>query len=277
MNPESVKQFELHVSVALKVVQGEFQSKYFQLAKIGEGGFGSVYSGFRIQDLTPIKDGKKIKIPSEVALMLQAAKPEDPVGSSAAVSLLDWYTLDQEIILVMERPILSKDLHQYVRSNGGYLTEDKAKIILKQLVDAAIDMNSKGVFHWDIKCTNLLIETGSYFPRVRVIDFGCGCYVRERPYTSFCGTSAYFPPEWFSNRKYRACPTTVWQIGALLYMVLHGQKFDTKDFLRSECKISKMLSIGCQDFLEKCLTKCPKKRATLRELQRHPWLRPHVW
>ncbi|KAF7654689.1 hypothetical protein LDENG_00066570 [Lucifuga dentata] len=110
--------------------------------------------------------------------MLQAARPENQ--SSAVVSLLDWYALEKDVILVMERPTPSSDLHQYVKSNGGYLTEDEAKVILKQLVEAAADMNSKGVFHWDIKTTNLLIDTSSDVPQVRVIDFGCGCYARER-------------------------------------------------------------------------------------------------
>ncbi|KAF7646638.1 hypothetical protein LDENG_00184410 [Lucifuga dentata] len=160
--------------------------------------------------------------------MLQAAGPENQ--SSAAVSLLDWYTLDEEVILVMERPIPSDDLHQHV--------------ILKQLVEAAADMISKGVFHRDIKMSNLLIDTSSDVPEVRVIDFGCGCYAREKPYTRFSGTRAYFPPEWFSKGKYQACPTMVWQIGAVLYMVLHGKKFSTQDFLSNTCKTSKRLSKG---------------------------------
>ncbi|KAF7645458.1 hypothetical protein LDENG_00204110 [Lucifuga dentata] len=213
-------------------------------------------------------------MPTEVALMLQAAGPEDlqKPGSSAVVSLLDWYALDQEVILVMERPFPSRDLRDYVKSKGGHLKEDEAKIILKQLVEAATEINSNGVFHRDIKWDNLLIDTSSDVPRVRVIDFGCSRYVREKPYTRFSGTIPYFCPEWFSKGKCRACPTTVWQIGAVLYMLLHGQRFSTQDFLCNTCEISKTLSKDCQDFLMRCLTKCPKKRATLDELQRHPWL-----
>lgn len=45
---------------------------------------------------------------------------------------------------------------------------------MKQLVDAAITMDYKGVFHRDIKPHNILIETSSEEPRVRYIDFGCG-------------------------------------------------------------------------------------------------------
>ena len=45
---------------------------------------------------------------------------------------------------------------------------------MKQLVDAAIDMQAKDVFHRDIKSENILIEFSSDGLRVRLIDFGCG-------------------------------------------------------------------------------------------------------
>ena len=61
-------------------------------------------------------------------------------------------------------------------------------MILSQLVDAAIDMHAKGVFHRDIKLENTLIQrspTGA--PRIRLIDFGCGSFSTETSYDSFCG------------------------------------------------------------------------------------------
>lgn len=46
---------------------------------------------------------------------------------------------------------------------------------MKDLVDECI-------FHRDIKMENILIESGSNVPRVRLIDFGLGCFFNE---TSF--------------------------------------------------------------------------------------------
>ena len=62
------------------------------------------------------------------------------------------------------------------------------QMILRQLVDAAVDMHAKGVFHRDIKLENTLIQpskTGA--PTVRVIDFGCGSFSTETSYNIFCG------------------------------------------------------------------------------------------
>lgn len=55
----------------------------------------------------------------EVAIMLKlAAEADGPVGASAPVSLLDWFDLGTELILVLERPVPAVDLHNYITANG---------------------------------------------------------------------------------------------------------------------------------------------------------------
>lgn len=50
------------------------------------------------------------------------------VGQSAAVSLVDWYIFEDELILVMEKPALCKDLYKYLRAHRGPLEEREAKV-----------------------------------------------------------------------------------------------------------------------------------------------------
>ncbi|XP_044058543.1 serine/threonine-protein kinase pim-2-like [Siniperca chuatsi] len=291
--PSTSKQNNGSMSYSVKTSRANFEAKYLQLDKLGEGGFGSVYAGNRKTDNLPVAikhipkadvesrpmvlHGKTYMVPMEVLLMLRVTGGPESMGKSAAVSLLDWYELDQEVLLVMERPVPSVDLLNYLYNNDGPLEEDQAKNIMKQLVKAAIKMHSEGVFHSDIKTENVLVETCTDVLRVRVIDFGCGCFVKKRPYRSFSGTSAYAPPEFYILGAYEAGPTTVWQLGALLYELLDGYKqFTTSKFLRkkiqfiSELKVLKV-SQDCQDLLKMCLTVNPKERATLEQMQLHPW------
>lgn len=59
------------------------------------------------------------------------------------------------------------------------------------------------------------------------------------------GTDDYTPPEWYSGFTYRAGPSTVWQLGAVLFEMLHGNsKFETKKFLKKELIINCGLSKG---------------------------------
>ncbi|CAK6969731.1 serine/threonine-protein kinase pim-2-like [Scomber scombrus] len=252
--------------------RADFEAKYKQLEKIGEGGCGSV----AIKHIKGPDKGLELKInrlPVEVALMLTVAGGPESLGKSSAVSLLDWYYLDNKLILVMERPMPSMNLSKYLKSMGGRLEEDAAKILMTQLVDAAIELLSKGVFHRDIKCANLLVEVGSSVPRIRVIDFGCGCRVQRKPHLRFSGTTALAPPEWLLINKYKARSTTVWQLGTVLYRLLHGHVFDTRSYITDRIQLNSELSTDCLDFLKRCLAIHPKKRATLKELKRHPWLK----
>ncbi|XP_040004695.1 serine/threonine-protein kinase pim-2-like [Xiphias gladius] len=266
----------------------DFEAKYLEFDILGEGGFGSVYAGNRKKDNLPVAikhipkvdvecrpvvlKGKIYRIPMEVFLMLQVGAGPSSAGKSAAVSLLDWYDLDEEVLLVMERPVSSVDLLTYMDDNDGPLDEDTAKVLMLQLVEAAINMHSKGVFHRDIKSENILIETGSNVPRVRIIDFGCGCIVKKRPYRCFSGTPAYGPPEFQISGSYEAGPTTVWQLGALLYEMLDGYKrFNTSKFIRKKIKFNSEMSRDCRGLLRMCLALNPTERATLEQMQLHPW------
>uniref|UniRef100_A0A3Q3EBQ6 non-specific serine/threonine protein kinase n=1 Tax=Labrus bergylta TaxID=56723 RepID=A0A3Q3EBQ6_9LABR len=223
-----------------------------------------------------VRKSKKM-LPLEVAVMLKMAHGKED-SKSAAISLLDYYDLDQELILVLERPVPAVDLFEYMEVKEGSMQEEESRLILKQLIEAARELQSKKVFHRDIKAENILIETSTDFPRVRVIDFGLSCFSKKSSsYRIFCGTSAHIPPEWYQNKTYRASPTTVWQIGVVLYDLLHwNDRFETTSFLAGEITISKDLSPACQDMLQLCLTKDTALRPSLEELSHHPWLSRNI-
>ncbi len=67
-------------------------------------------------------------------------------------------------------------------SHNQHVSFSLPQTITKQLVDALIEVHSRGVFHRDIKLDNILIETSSDVPRVRLIDFGCGTFLSEGTY-----------------------------------------------------------------------------------------------
>nr|XP_046242304.1 serine/threonine-protein kinase pim-1-like [Scatophagus argus] len=309
----------------IKARRAEFEARYWQGDQLGEGGFGCVFSGYRKADNLPVaikhitkgklwckaedQNGKKIPVEVAAMLKLQDGRTE-LVEDSAAVSLLDWYDLGRELVLVLERPVPCMDLLNFIKINRGPIQEDKAKIIFKQLVEAAKELEDKSIFHRDIKIENILIETSSDVPRVRLIDFGLSCFFKKKSaYRVFCGTLQHVPPEWYIQSSYRPGPSTVWQIGVVLYELLHRKvRFDTARFLREELTISDKLSESkkymlitkhksfdfsshsngslwlpakfnhlsfppdCQDLLWKCLSIGYWLRPTLTELQLHPWL-----
>ncbi|XP_034554194.1 serine/threonine-protein kinase pim-3-like isoform X2 [Notolabrus celidotus] len=174
-----------------------YEEKYLKLHEIGRGGFGFVYASIRKADFLPVAikcilmidqdhAPQLSKIPREVALMERAGGGPESVGKHAAVSLLDWYYLDDELIIVMERPASSMNMSMYSLTHGAF-DEQKTKIFMAQLVEAAVHIQNRGVLHNDIKMANILVECGSSIPRLRIIDFGSGSFIQKKWIRSYNG------------------------------------------------------------------------------------------
>ncbi|XP_059208120.1 serine/threonine-protein kinase pim-2-like [Centropristis striata] len=284
--------------------RAKFNAKYKQQKQLGEGGCGSLFAGYRKADHLPVaikhiprnkilyckhvdEDGKLLSV--EVAIMLKlAASTRGSVESPASISLLDWYDLGKELILVLERPLPSKDLLEYIDAKGGCLKDAEAKIIMKQLISAVVQLQNERIFHRDIKVDNILIETltMSYMVRCQASQtylfetfafeqsfFLCLTLTTLILCLYILGASAHTPPEWFITNTYRPGLTTIWQLGVILYEMLHRESFETTEFLDNKIRISEKLPKDCSDLLRMCLTADPKQRVTLEQLQLHQWLR----
>uniref|UniRef100_A0A8C2XN97 Serine/threonine-protein kinase n=1 Tax=Cyclopterus lumpus TaxID=8103 RepID=A0A8C2XN97_CYCLU len=252
----------------------EFEAKYQQQYMLGAGGCGSVFAGFRRKDYHPVSVTHILSnthththLRTNTILFVLQEEKSGSVGASAPISLLDWYDLGQELILVLERPVPAVDLYEYILANKGPLPEEEAKVsscrTFLQLVKAAVHLQDNEIFHRDIKVENILIETGSDVPRVRLIDFGLSCFTKQETLKGvFYGTRWHAPPEWRRSRQYSAGPTTVWQMGVL---------YCAEASLERHPHLSPPLSPECQDFMRVCLTQDPKERPSLKQIRLHPW------
>ncbi|RMB97508.1 hypothetical protein DUI87_25989 [Hirundo rustica rustica] len=161
-----------------------------------EGGFGTVFSGIRLSDGSPVAikhvaresvlqwvelpDGTHV--PMEIVLMEKVRS-----GCYNIIQLLDWFEQPDGFALVLE---------------------------------AVRHCTACGVLHRDIKLENLLVDPES--GDVKLIDFGCGTFLQEQAYTQFAGTRVYSPPEWICLGYYHGHAATVWSLGVLLYVMVCG-------------------------------------------------------
>lgn len=58
------------------------------------------------------------------------------------------------------------------------------------------------------------------------------------------GTPQHVPPEYNFRGRYRAGPTTVWQLGVVLYEMLHDEDFSTIPFILNKLLMNEYLSAG---------------------------------
>ena len=183
-----------------KLVEGtrEFHKLYKLEETIGRGGFGTVFSGIRIQDKTrvivkevykvgafshyihrlpPLYQCRTCKKPLEVALM-NCVK-----NVPGLVKILDWFEMSTSIYIIMEQ-CQGMDLFDFI-SERGALKEDEARNLFQQVLDAVLICHDNGVLHRDIKDENIIIDTVNN--KIKLIDFGSGTYLHNGSYKDFEG------------------------------------------------------------------------------------------
>ncbi|XP_048163438.1 serine/threonine-protein kinase pim-1-like [Corvus hawaiiensis] len=206
----------------------KLQELYQLGPQLGSGGFGTVFSGIRLSDGSPVAikrvaresvlqwyelpDGTRV--PMEIVLM-------EKVGSGChnIIQLLDWFELPDSFLLVMERPESSQDLLAFLLEQG-FLCEEMARWLFCQVLEAVRHCTACGVLHRDIKPENLLVDPES--GDLKLIDFGCGTFLQEQAFTRFAGTHMYSPPEWICLGCYHGHSATIWSLGVLLYVMVCG-------------------------------------------------------
>ncbi|XP_064261916.1 serine/threonine-protein kinase pim-1-like [Passer domesticus] len=214
--------------------------------------------------LLPQPDGTSA--PLEVVLQDKVS-----TGFPGVVQLLEWLELPSDIVMVLERPEQSQDLLHFIRARG-FLREEVARQLFRQVLEAVRHCTSCGVLHRDIKPENILVDLAT--GQAKLIDFGCGTYLQETAYTHFAGTPSYSPPEWTRFGWYHGEPATIWTLGILLHEMVCGKMPFRRgwNFSWGQLSLPQRLSPECQNLIGWCLSMHPLARPSLEEVFCHPWM-----
>lgn len=252
------------------ITRERFNELYTCCEKIGSGGFGDVYRGYRNSDsanVTIKQSKKKVDPLNEIKLL------ETVSGIDGAIQIIDHFNIDGCAVIIMEQIPNCKDLFDFI-TDKKYLDENLAKILFIQIINTILECQNVGVIHRDIKDENILVDTINM--KTKLIDFGSGGeFSSDSIYREYNGTRVYSPPEWINHKYYRADGLTVWSLGILLYdMVCGNIPFETdKEITSAKLYYPTQISLNCRDLIEKCLTVDENKRITLTNIFSHSWIR----
>ena len=160
---------------------------------LGRGGFGVVYAGVRTSDgmAVAIKEVAVNKVldwsylggrsvPLELSLLYFCQ------SVPGVVRLIDFYDRGDHFLIIMERPVNTRDLFDFISQNRT-LGEDRARDMFKQVLDTVVECYERGVVHRDIKDENLIVDMDTV--RLKLIDFGSGAFVKNEPFQDYDGES----------------------------------------------------------------------------------------
>ncbi|KAF8906569.1 CAMK/RAD53 protein kinase [Gymnopilus junonius] len=195
---------------------------------------------------------------------------------------------DNSINLVLEL-VDGGDLLEYILKNGG-LAEVNARDITYQICDALAYVHSKGVTHRDLKPENVLLTTDDP-PIVKVADFGLAKVVDSLTMLrTMCGTPSYLAPEVVEQNGRDGYDNLVdsWSVGVIVFsMLTNAGPFIEDEAQEIKARIlSRRVDWGtltCQpvsneaySFIRGLLQDNPRRRRSLTDSLKHPWLQNHV-
>ena len=267
-----------------------FNSHYKIISYLGQGSFGKVFKAREIStgrviavkkmciDDSKSKYNKTIK---EINLLKNLDHPN-------IVKYYDYFQEENYIYLMMEY-LDGCTLKQYIQNNQN-ITEDDARIIIKQLLTALSYLHyTCDICHRDIKPENIMFKEKDSINNLKLLDFGLSLDSFEsKKYLENCGTLVYMAPELIKNIKYTK-QIDVWSVGIILYMLLMKgknpfyNKGDAREkiinnimnnnvaFTGENKSINPISKMG-KHLINKLLKKNPLYRYSIKTALEHPWI-----
>ena len=256
--------------------------RYQILELIGKGGYSEVYKAYDTYDhkfiackLIQLNENWPQEIKqSYIKHTIRENLILQNLNHKKIVKLYDTLEINDNSFCNILEYCSGPDLSLYIRKNGGSISEQIAKIIITQILQALIYLNNltKKIIHYDLKPENILFDNDM---NIKITDFGLAKIIE--PNTEFVqltsqgvGTYWYLPPECFEENKNIEINSKVdiWSLGVILYEIIfnkkpfgHGcssQKKLVKDKIIQnaysvEFPENPEISEKCKDFIQNCL------------------------
>ena len=215
---------------------------------LGQGGFGITYKGYNreFEETVAIKEFfmKGVTERDETTSIVSVSNAENisqfeeqrekfkkearrlrKLKNRHIVRVHDLFEENGTAYYVMDY-VDGESLAERIRRTGKSLTENEAKNILSQILEALREVHRNEIWHLDIKPGNIMLDKGG---TAYLIDFGASKQIRANgsmtTSTALCYTPGFAPNEQVGQMYDRFGPwTDIYALGATIYNVLTNKK-----------------------------------------------------
>lgn len=175
------------------------------------------------------------------------------------------------------------NLLQICKKLNTNLSEKLVASIFYQICLAVKELHEIGIAHLDLKLENILLTEEN---RIKLCDFGCSANFNDLEQkiriTHKIGTPIYLAPE-IESTNFLPTKADIWSLGIILHLLL-AQCFPIKttcatsyvdpyNFTLSHCRYR---SKKCRNLVKSLLDFKAKKRPSIQDVLRHPWMKVHT-
>ncbi|XP_052399777.1 SNF-related serine/threonine-protein kinase [Carassius gibelio] len=244
---------------------------HFAVVKLARHVFTGQLVAVKVIDKTKLDDLATGHLLQEVRCMKLVQHPN-------VVRLYEVIDTQTKLYLILELGD-GGDMYDYILRHEGGVAEDTAKVHFAQIIRAIAYCHRLHVVHRDLKPENVVFfrQQGT----VKLTDFGFSNHFQPGTMLmTSCGSLAYSAPEILLGEEYDAPAVDIWSLGVILYMLVCGHPpfQETNDsetlIMIMDCRynVPNHISPECKDLISHMLQRDPAKRASLTEIEGHPWL-----
>lgn len=192
----------------------ETMDRYVTLHQLGDGTYGSVVLGQRIDtgEKVAIKRMKKRYTSWDEAMNLREVKSLKKLSHANVVKLKEVIRENETLYFVFE--YMKENLYQLIKDRDRMFPERVIRNIMFQVLQGLAFMHKHGFFHRDMKPENLLCMGPDL---IKLADFGLAREIRSRPpYTDYVSTRWYRAPEVLLRSTSYSSPIDIWAVGCIM-------------------------------------------------------------
>lgn len=213
---------------ALKFASEKSIKDYYAFVRtLGEGHFGMVLlaKDRRTREKFAVKVIKKqhaaeirsmTLIQRELAILRLVSHPN-------IVRLYDLFDTEDKLYFVLEY-MHGGALYQVLSTEETHFTEERASLIIKDILHGLIYLHAKGIVHRDVKPENILTTAPRWPFQSKLADFGLSNFLGNADaLVSKVGTPYFCAREVVTNETY-GTKADLWSLGVVAYEMLSGRK-----------------------------------------------------
>lgn len=227
----------------------------------------------------------RARVESEIAVLTSMR------GCANVVQLLDHFTSDTSVYLVLER-LTGGDLLDSLVSKGRY-DEEQGRAVVRSVLLGLKACHDINVVHRDLKAEHFVWSSSddNNDRELKICGFSMACVcMGDASLTDVCGTPQYVAPEVLQQIPYGK-GVDMWSVGVFAYMVLSGCHPFVSDFDEAEevlfdaivrgeydleSAVWESVSESAKGFLRGLLALDPLHRMTVDQALSHTWVCTYV-